>query len=135
MLCTHFSHVAAFVGLLTQIESIACNTTQQQPFSFLPQLPSPRQEHAVAAAGNRIYILGGISGNHSFTPETAAAPSTRFTVDLVQSYNIKEEEWSEAASLPTSINHGNAAVVGDAVYLLGRHPKHIRAGHENQSMV
>jgi N-acetylneuraminic acid mutarotase len=119
MLCNHFSHVAAFIVLLTQIESIACIATEQQPFHFLPQLPSPRQEHAVAAAGNRIYILGGISGNHSFTPSTADAPSTRFTVDLVQSYNIEERKWSEAASLPTSINHGNAAVVGDAIYLLG----------------
>jgi N-acetylneuraminic acid mutarotase len=85
----------------------------------LPSLPFPRQEHSVARIGHKIYIIGGITSNVSFTVDTDFSAVEVRPVSDVHVYDIKAREWSDAAPMPISINHGNAAAVDGKIYMLG----------------
>src|SRR5262245_56185373 len=71
----------------------------------LSPLPAgPRQETAVVAVGNRLYVIGGLAGAVS---------------DLVEVYDTAEEAWTTGPSLPMPVHHANAAVVGTRIVLAG----------------
>ncbi len=82
-------------------------------------LLQPWQEGGVAATDDRIYVIGGIVSNYSYTPTTTTEPSRINTTTLVQYFDIAAQTWHDAAPLPISINHGNAASVAGKIYLLG----------------
>ncbi|NJQ03159.1 Kelch repeat-containing protein [Streptomyces zingiberis] len=69
----------------------------------------PRQEHSVAALGEKIYVLGGI------VPEAGGVT----TVDRVEVFDTRTRRWSEAAPLPVPMNHPNVAAVDGRIYVLG----------------
>ena len=96
-------------------ETLALNSQLE----FLSELPSPRQEHSVAASGNSVYIAGGISSNYSFTPDTLDVPAAVELVGRVQAYDIESDTWTARHPLPRPINHGNIATVDSQIYLLG----------------
>lgn len=79
--------------------------------------PTSRQEHAVANIGNKIYVMGGITANVS--SDGVLDVETLRTVQDVQVYGIDQDSWSYAASMPISVNHGNAATVNGKIYMLG----------------
>lgn len=70
-----------------------------------PLAGGPRQETAVAVLGGKIYLLGG------FTLGGLSA--------AVEVYDPATDTWTDAAPLPATMHHVNAAVVGDTLYVLG----------------
>ena len=89
-------------------------------WASLPPIPASRQEQSVATFDDKVYIMGGITSNISFTPETnPALLSTLRTVSDTQAYDCKTQTWSYAAPMPMSVNHGNAATVDGKIYILG----------------
>lgn len=67
-------------------------------------LPSPRQEHAVAAIGDDIYVIGGF----------AIAPTA-----TVLAYSISSSSWRTVADFPAVLQHANAASVDGKLYVTG----------------
>jgi len=67
-------------------------------------LPAARQEHAVVAAAGEIYVIGG------YTPSVT---------DSVQAYDPGKDSWRDVKAFPERMNHGNAGVVGDKIYVAG----------------
>lgn len=70
----------------------------------LPDLTTVRQEHAVVALKGEIYVVGG------FTPNATAT---------VQAYDPAAQSWRPVRDFPQVLNHANAAVVGDKLYVTG----------------
>ena len=70
----------------------------------LPDLTTVRQEHAVAALAGEIYVIGG------YTPNASAS---------VQAYNPSTRMWRSVRDFPQVLNHANAAVVGNTLYVTG----------------
>jgi N-acetylneuraminic acid mutarotase len=70
----------------------------------LSSLTAARQEHSVVAAAGEIYVIGGYSPN---------------VTDSVQAYNPTKDEWRDVKKFPTPMNHGNAGVVADKIYVAG----------------
>ncbi|KAH8811239.1 hypothetical protein F5884DRAFT_843024 [Xylogone sp. PMI_703] len=85
----------------------------------LHNLPVARQEHSVVKLNDKIYIIGGITSNVSFTTATENAPADIHPVRSVQVYDTKTRTWSDASPMPISLNHGNAATVNGKIYMLG----------------
>lgn len=72
------------------------NGQHVEPASYewasLPPIPASRQEQSVATFDDKVYIMGGITSNISFTPETnPALLSTLRTVSDTQAYDYKKQ--------------------------------------------
>jgi N-acetylneuraminic acid mutarotase len=72
----------------------------------LPELSGVRQEHSVVALAGEIYIVGG------YSPISTA-------VATVEAYNPSTRTWRAVRDFPQVLNHANAAVVGNTLYVLG----------------
>ncbi|PQE07124.1 kelch repeat-containing protein [Rutstroemia sp. NJR-2017a BVV2] len=85
---------------------------KQGKWTTLPSIPLyPRQEHTTVAIASSIYIIGGVIpflNNETFP-----------TVTLVQRYSIPTQTWRTVASLPLPLNHANAVVLNNKIYVLG----------------
>ncbi|MEU3729732.1 kelch repeat-containing protein [Streptomyces sp. NPDC033538] len=75
-----------------------------------PIASGPRQEHSVAAVGDKVYLIGGI------VPEASGGVTTTGRVEV---YDTRRDTWSVAAPLPVAMNHPNVAVVHGRIYVLG----------------
>lgn len=73
--------------------------------SFAPVL-TPRQEVAVAAAGGKVYLIGGIG-------------DAGVILDSVEVFDPVAGTWRFVASIPRPRHHAAAATVGDAIYVIG----------------
>ncbi|MFI6906440.1 Kelch repeat-containing protein [Nonomuraea sp. NPDC050394] len=73
-----------------------------------PIAGGPRQEHSVAALGEKVYVLGGVLDGPGF-PTTGRA----------EAYDTRRGIWSEVAPLPVPMNHPNAVAAGGRIYVLG----------------
>lgn len=107
----HTVSLFAFLGFaahgLSQIVDGTWKTLAEIPYNV-------RQEHFVVALDNEtFYIMGGI------IPTDPAAPNITTTINIVQSYNIPSDTWSNRSSVPISLNHLNVAVVNGKIYSLG----------------
>ena len=69
-------------------------------------LPTARQEVAVAALGELIYVIGGFGA--------AAEP-----VATVEAYDVAEDRWQARSSYRMPVHHAAAAVVGGRLYVVG----------------
>lgn len=72
----------------------------------LRSAPNQRTEVAAAAAGNRIYVMGGF-----------VSPGR--TVAMVEVYDIASDGWSRGPDLPVAVNHAMAASLDGVVYVFG----------------
>jgi N-acetylneuraminic acid mutarotase len=73
-----------------------------------------RQEHTtVFLPPSNIAILGGIIPNN----DTQSIPVE--TTALMQYYDIEHNTWTTRASLPKPLNHLNAVVIDEKIYVLG----------------
>jgi N-acetylneuraminic acid mutarotase len=70
----------------------------------LTALPTVRQEHAVVALNDEVYVIGG------FTPAVTAT---------VLAYNPANAIWRGVADFPSALHHANAAAVGGTLYVAG----------------
>jgi len=71
-----------------------------------PLAGGPRQETAVVALANEIYVIGGFIDSQTI-------------VSRVEAYDPKSDTWRDAAPLPRPLHHPNAAVVDGRLYVLG----------------
>lgn len=67
-------------------------------------VPSVRQEHAVVALNDEIYVLGG------FTPSATAT---------VQAYSPAKDTWRDIADFPVAFHHPNVGAVDGKLYVAG----------------
>ena len=70
----------------------------------LAPLPVDRQEHAVVALQGEVYVLGGYVPG--VTPSMIA-------------YDPEQDSWREVADFPSPLNHPNAVVIDDRLYVGG----------------
>jgi len=78
----------------------------------LAGVPSPRTEVAAAAAGSRIYVVGGFTADGT-------------TVVTVEAFDTATGRWERGPDLPVAVNHAMAASVSETVYVFGGHrPDH-----------
>jgi N-acetylneuraminic acid mutarotase len=71
---------------------------------FEPSLPVARQEGAAAAAGDRLYAIGGYDSARNSTSDV-------FVFD--------GSSWHSGPALPIAVNHPAAAALGGRVYVVG----------------
>jgi N-acetylneuraminic acid mutarotase len=76
----------------------------------LMELPRSRQEHNVVAAAGKIYVIAGY--------ETMGGTGLQVT-DSVMAYDPGSDSWADVASFPVPMNHANAGVVNDKIYVAG----------------
>ncbi len=74
--------------------------------ALAPLADGPRQETAVVALNDRIYVLGGFIDSQTI-------------VSRVEAYDPKSDTWADSAPLPRPLHHPNAAVVEDRLYVVG----------------
>ena len=110
-------HVAVRVGPTTYVlggfdgTSIVPDvlaTTDGVTFTWVGSLPVPVRYPAVAAVGKAIYLFGGVSNSQ-------AGIDTR----TVQRLDVASGAIDTVATLPTSLSHASAIVLGGQVFLLG----------------
>ncbi|MDQ1431827.1 MAG: hypothetical protein QOF40_2429, partial [Actinomycetota bacterium] len=77
-------------------------------FKKVGNLPVPVRYPAVAVVGNAIYLFGGVS-NSKAGVDTAT----------VQRLDVSSGAIDTVATLPTSLSHASAIVLGGQVFLLG----------------
>ena len=75
-----------------------------------PIAGGPRQEHAVAALGDDVYVLGGI------VPDGVGGYVTTGRVEV---YDTRRRTWTDAAPIPVAMNHPNVAAVDGKIYVIG----------------
>ncbi len=75
-------------------------------WASLAKAPTPRTEVAAAAAGGRIYVIGG------YTADGATVP----TVEVL---DIATGQWERGPDLPVAVNHAMASTVDDTLYVFG----------------
>ncbi len=69
-------------------------------------MPTPRTEITSALLDGTVLVAGGfpISGGHT---------------DLVETYDIAADSWSQVQPLPVELDHAGAASVGEKIYVVG----------------
>jgi N-acetylneuraminic acid mutarotase len=95
-------------GCVGRITDSSAPVDQSAPgrWTTLTPLPAPRQEVAVAALGDRVWVIGGFG--------EGAEP-----VATVETYDPALNIWETRASLPVALHHGAAAVVNDRLFVVG----------------
>ncbi|MCX6356299.1 MAG: hypothetical protein NT045_00195 [Candidatus Aureabacteria bacterium] len=73
--------------------------------STLAPMPAANASHAVAAIGNKIYVLGGSA--------VGAAGTTNYC------YDIAANTWTSGAAVPTAVRRVGGATDGTYIYLIG----------------
>jgi N-acetylneuraminic acid mutarotase len=74
---------------------------------WIPLAPviTPRQEVAVAAAGGKLYLIGGIAATT--------------ILSSVEEFDPMSGRWRLVAPLPEALHHTAAATIGDSIYVTG----------------
>src|SRR5262245_61562157 len=85
---------------------VAASTGAPAWRSLAPLAAGPRQETAVVALGDRIYVLGGFDRQNR-------------VVDIVEAYDPVRDRWEARKPLPMPLHHANSAVVGGRLYVVG----------------
>jgi N-acetylneuraminic acid mutarotase len=71
----------------------------------LTALSAPRQEHAVVAIGDRVYVIGGLDANED-------------AIGNIEVLDLATGQWSVETTMPP-MHHVNAAALGGKIYILG----------------
>jgi N-acetylneuraminic acid mutarotase len=74
-------------------------------------MPTPRTEASAAAAGDKIYVIGGADYSENLTGK-------RF--DKLEIYDTQNNKWiTSAKAMPLAIDHGVAAAYNGKIYVVG----------------
>ena len=106
--------VVGVVGLLLlagcfgRVTDSSAPVDQSAPghWTTLTPLPAPRQEVAVAAWREQVWVIGGFG--------SSADP-----VDTVESYDPVRNVWESWPPLPVTVHHATAAVVDNRLFVVG----------------
>lgn len=82
------------------------NPTHGRWESRAPLPAGPRQETAVVAVGEEIFVVGGFDQNAAFGA-------------VVEAYRPADDCWRRVADVPARLHHANAAAVDGRLYVLG----------------
>jgi N-acetylneuraminic acid mutarotase len=99
------TQLAGCIGMTTSSPAPVDQTAPGR-WTVMAAMPAPRQEVAVAAVGDRVWVIGGFG--------EVAEP-----VDTVQTFNLADNAWEARAPLPVAVHHAAAAVVGERLFVLG----------------
>jgi N-acetylneuraminic acid mutarotase len=88
--------------------SVGAGTPTEDPLKALAKV---RQEHSVAAAAGKIYVIGGY--------EPMGTGNNLVVTASVEAYDPKGDSWSGAADFPVPMNHGNVGTIDDVIYVAG----------------
>ena len=95
--------------LSSTVLAASVSVASQGTWSSLSPIPigGTLQEHTTLAfSDSLLVVVGGLVSDNN-------------TTDNVLLYDIPDDEWSQAASLPVPLNHPNAVAVDGSVYILG----------------
>jgi N-acetylneuraminic acid mutarotase len=82
-------------------------------------MPTKRGSPVAAAAGDRIYVIGGATTPPG-SKETAVHPARpHVSVGTVEEYDLASNTWRQRTSMATPRNHATAGVVNGKVYVIG----------------
>jgi N-acetylneuraminic acid mutarotase len=85
----------------------------------LAPMPIKRGAALAAAAGNKIYVVGGAT-TRSGSNDTAIDPTRPQTVlGVLEEYDPESNTWKERSAMPTSRNHAAIGVVNGKIYVIG----------------
>lgn len=103
--------VAVGVGGYLGFQRLTAPAPRTTPdWALLAEMPEPRGETAGAEAGNRLFVIGGMTG-------VAAQASSTVSV-----YDPGDDTWSVGPSLPEPRHHAAAVGLDGAVYISGGAP-------------
>lgn len=95
---------------------LACTPEPDPPPPFTPdatdpgwwsgtELPSPRQEHGVAAVGGQVVVVAGVDDGP-------------ITLGRVQAFDPETGVWSDLPELPVAVHHPNVAALDDGTLVM-----------------
>lgn len=85
----------------------------------LAPMPSRRGSPVAAAAGDRIYVIGG-AALPSGSKETAVHPARpHLSVGTVEEYDPATNTWRARTPMPTPRNHATAGAINGKIYVIG----------------
>jgi Kelch motif protein len=89
-----------------------------------PNLPSPRQDTAIAVLGARIYVIGGLGPgaaptDTTFVLEPASGTNLAPSPEQPPAPTLPVGSWSTARPIPEVIDHAAAASLDGYVYVAG----------------
>ncbi|HET7341296.1 MAG TPA: galactose oxidase, partial [Methylomirabilota bacterium] len=95
-------------GCIGRVTESPAPVDQAQPghWTSLRTLPAPRQEVAVAAWRERVWVIGGFG-------------DTAEPVRTVETYDPAQALWETRGQLPVALHHAAAAVAGDRLFVVG----------------
>ncbi|MBI2491784.1 MAG: galactose oxidase [Candidatus Rokubacteria bacterium] len=85
----------------------------------LAPMPSKRGSPVAAAAGGKLYVIGGAS-THPGSPATSIHPARPHrAVAMVEEYDPATNTWRARSPMPTARNHAAIGAVNNKIYVLG----------------
>ncbi len=85
----------------------------------LAPMPTKRGSPVAAAAGGKIYVIGGAS-THPGAVETSVHPARPHrSLGSVEEYDPAADTWRARSPMPTARNHAAVGVVGGKIYVIG----------------
>lgn len=85
----------------------------------LAPMPTKRGSPVAAAAGGKIYVIGGAS-THPGSKETAVHPRRPHrSLGTNEVYDPVTDTWAARSDMPTARNHAAVGVVNNKIYIIG----------------
>jgi N-acetylneuraminic acid mutarotase len=85
----------------------------------LAPMPSKRGSPVAAAAGDRIYVIGGATMPPGSKETAVHSARPHVSVGTVEEYDPATNTWRQRTSMPTPRNHATAGVVNGKIYVIG----------------
>jgi N-acetylneuraminic acid mutarotase len=95
-------------GFATALDSVEVRDPDSDTWRRVAPMPTARGNPAAAAAGGRLYAIGGFLGDKHNTP-----------VRAVEAYQPAADSWAKVAPLPIRRGGVGAAAVGERIYVAG----------------
>jgi N-acetylneuraminic acid mutarotase len=85
----------------------------------LAPMPTKRGSPVAAAAGDKIYVIGGATTSPGSKETTVHPARPQVSVGTVEEYDLATNTWRQRSSMPTPRNHATAGVVNGKIYVIG----------------